>query len=259
MSFYVNDHNAQGDEANSAITQSSGCTWTSLANGVDAASGGDRDPTPDHVHRQVARGEETTPATPGWSIPDADLAMSRMGVPFRNLTGGRWDGVRHEHEQGRYVVVQGDSEEFGNNTCSGKFNGDHCIGIHPDQKPDPDGDGVLWRIDDPVCKNARYEHPSVIRRYMENLNPIGQYGAFSNPVPQDPPVLERYGAKALPRPSHKRIRQRSVVRNRPSEKGTKRNVRHRGDEWTAYQIVRKTDGLWFGNRRGRRWLHESAF
>lgn len=269
MPFYVNDHNGQGDEANSPITQSSGCTWTSVANGIDAATGGDMDPTPDRVHRQVDRSEETVPSSPGWSIPDADLACSRLGVPFRNLTGGRWEGVKHEHEVGRYVIVQGDSDRFGNRTCSGKFDGDHCVGIHPDNKRGHiDGDGhfvesptgdIHWRINDPICGHARYERPSVLRAYMEDLDVRGRYGAFADPVPQDPPVVLRFGASALPRPQHKVFRRRAVVRDRPSTSGARLNVRHKGGEWTAYQLVRKSDGLWYGNLKGRRWAPESAF
>ena len=52
------------------------------------------DPTPDEVLGKVKRTEETNPATPGWSLADLDLAMSRMGVPFEIRSGQDWAGVR---------------------------------------------------------------------------------------------------------------------------------------------------------------------
>lgn len=265
--LYLGPHICQLDAQWSARTNSSGCTWTSTAMGIGNVTHGERRPGPDKVHSLVRAGEETNPGTPGWSIPDVDLAMRRFGLPFRNLTGGRWDGVRFEHEHGRYVILQGDSDQFGNNTCSGKFDGDHCIGIHPDSRA---GDrGQEWRIDDPICKASRWELASTIRRYAEDLDVLCRYGSFSDEVPdKDDPIL-RFGAKSLGKPTPKKIHVgqppiQAIVRRRPTTESANLATKPSGSIFVAYQVTRegqKLDGsrVWYGNRRGRRWLHESAF
>lgn len=266
-SLYVNAHTQQTDPQWSAITNSSGCTWTSLTNGVDAVTHGERKPGPDRIHNLVKRSEEVSPSTPGWAIRDADLAMQRFGLPFRNLTGGRWESVRFYHEKGLYLIVQGDSDRFGGKTCSGKFDGDHCIGIHPDSRPSDHGQE--WRIDDPICNSSRWELASTIRDYAEKVDPLIRFGAFGDKVPEkDDPIL-RFGAKALPKPTVKTIHVgqppiEAIVRRRPTTESARLATKGSGEKFIAYQRTaegQKLDGsrVWFGNRRGRRWLHESAF
>lgn len=264
--LYVNDHYQQTAPQWSATTKSSGCTWTSLANGVDAVSHGERKPGPDRIHSLVKPSEETSPATKGWSIPDADLAMKRLGFPFRNLTGGRWEGIVHEHEAGRYVIAQGDSDRFANNTCSGKFDGDHCIGIHPDTKTE-DGE-EWWRINDSICPNGRWERRRTIREYVEDLDILCRYGSFTTKVPEKNDPILRYGARALPGPTSKKVHEpagvEANVRRRPTSESAKLGTKPGGSTFVAYQRTnegQRLDGsrVWFGNRRGRRWMHESAF
>lgn len=172
--YYVNHHESQYQDGASAYTHRNGCVWTSGCNGSDAATGGSRDPEPDYLHSKLAREDETSPATPGWSLRDLVTALGRIGVLFINATGATWGDVVAWHNAGYYVVLQGDSDVFGNGTCSGKFDGDHAIGIHPAE--DEDGN---WRIDDPICPTARYESPSVLRRYAEKLaSRLGIAGLF---------------------------------------------------------------------------------
>ena len=268
MTLYVNRHVSQLDKANSPITRSSGCTWTTLRNGVDAATHGETQRTPDRIHALVKPSEEQFPATPGWSLVDADKAMGRLGVPFRNLTGGRWEGVRHEHKAGLYIVLQGDSDQFGNGTCSGAFDGDHCIGIHPRTRIS-DAGMEQWWIDDPICPDGRWALVSTLREYAEKLDHLVRYGVFSDPVPDVNDPILRFGAKALPKPERKTIRVghppvEANVRAKPTTHSRVLNTRKSGGKWTAYQVTHKgekIDGssVWYGNRRGVRWLHESAF
>lgn len=174
MTRYVNEHQSQYDPGLSQTTRSSGCTWTSGANGVDAATGGRLSLTPDQVHAVLSSSEETSPSTPGWSLPDLDKAMARLGVGFAIGSGG-WAELEAKHDAGFYVVIQGDSDQFSGLTCSGDFNGDHAIGAHPDE--DSDGD---WRIDDPICPGARFEGTKGIRAYAEKFaRTIGTYPALS--------------------------------------------------------------------------------
>lgn len=182
MTLYLPDHRCQYDY--SSFTAQNGCTWTSGATGADAATGGKVDLTPDQVKGKVKRTEETNPSSPGWSMRDLALAMARLGVPFQDRTGGVWaDVVAALDRDGLFVVLQGDSDRFGDHTCSGAFNGDHAIGVHPAKQ------GLLQRIDDPICKAARYETRAVLRAYAEKLaRSIGEYprlrfGVFTTPVP----------------------------------------------------------------------------
>jgi hypothetical protein len=176
--LYRNDHRYQYDRRNSVRTRSSGCTWISGADGADAATGGRRDVTPDHVLGLVLPREETSPATPGWSLPDLDLAMRRLGVGFEDMTGAGWSAVLRVLDARHYVVLQGDSEVF-TSGCSGAFDGDHAIGLHPDREP---GTG-RQRIDDPICRTARFESRTTLRTYAEKLHRSIRFGLFTDPVP----------------------------------------------------------------------------
>lgn len=186
MTFYINAHDSQYGEGCSARTRSSGCTWTSGANGVDASTGGKKNPTPDQVLAQVKRSEETNPTTPGWSMRDLGKAMGRLGVSFQDRTGGTWADVVAALDLGHYVVLQGDSDQFGNGSCSGAFNGDHAIGIHP-YRASLSGQ---QRIDDPICEGARLESRAVLKAYAEKLaRSLGEYprlrfGVFTQLVPR---------------------------------------------------------------------------
>lgn len=177
MTRYTNHHTSQYGPW-SAITRTSGCTWTSASNGIDAQSGGKVTKTPDQVHALVQNHEETSPATPGWSLADLDLAMSRINVGFTVKNGAGWSAVRAAHDAGYYIVLQGDSDVFANSTCSGAFDGDHAIGIHPNEN-----EFGQWRIDDPICATSRYELPSILERYAEKLAPSVRFGYFTTPVP----------------------------------------------------------------------------
>lgn len=199
MTPYVNRHESQYQPGASSRTRKSGCSWTSAANGADAATGGRIDPEPDAVLAKVKISEETSPRTPGWSLADVELAMKRLGVPFDERSGRGWDAVVAAHKAGLYIVLQGDSDQFGNGTCSGDFDGDHAIGVHPAE----DRLG-RWRIDDPICPGARYESPVVLRRYAEKFLKAVRFGVFTTPVPVIPPdtsteePMERFGIPQHP-------------------------------------------------------------
>ena len=177
--YYLNPHKSQLGGTNSAITRSSGCTWTAAANGVNASTGGKQNPSPDAVHNLVKRTEETTPETPGWSLYDVDKAMTRISpaVGYEVRKTG-WVGVESALDAGHYVVLQGDSDQFSDATCSGKFNGDHAIGVHPQRDS-------LGRqlINDGICSSGRYESRAVLRRYAEKLWPTVRFGVFTTKVP----------------------------------------------------------------------------
>lgn len=175
---YRNEHQSQYDVGASIRTRRQGCTWTSLANGLDAQSGGLLVRTPDQVLAMVRPTEESNPATPGWSLSDAALAMNRLHVPFEVRSGRGWDAVIDAHAAGLYVILQGDSDRFSDATCSGVFDGDHCVGVHPDH----DSSG-RWRYDDPVCPEAAYVGQSFLRMYAEKLNPHVLFGVFTRRVP----------------------------------------------------------------------------
>lgn len=175
--MYRNAHVSMYGPGRSARTRKQGCTWTSGANGVDAATGGLRTISPDAVLAKVKPSEETNPATPGWSMVDLALAMTRLGVPFAIRTNQGWDAVEQALDDRLYVVLQGDSDQFSNDTCSGVFDGTHAIGVHPER------DGDTHPINDPVCSHARRETRAVLRKYATKFNPKISFGVFLTPVP----------------------------------------------------------------------------
>jgi hypothetical protein len=172
--YYVAPHRSQYAPTESHITHTSGCTWTSGANGANNANGKSLDG--DAVHAKVANSEETNPGTPGWTLADLDLAMARLAIPFGIGQGG-WPGVRAARAGGLYVVLQGDSSVF-TSGCSGTFDGDHAIGIHPAT------DGLRWWINDPICPDGRWEDETVLHRYAARLNAGILFGVFTTKVPR---------------------------------------------------------------------------
>lgn len=178
--LYAPVHHCQYDSP-VPITRQSGCTWTSLAMGVDASTGGRLDPTPDQVHALVRNDEETNPGTPGWSMHDAQKAMRRLGIPYDDRSGDGWAALVAWLMAGHGVTCQGDSDRFGNNTCSGSYDGPHCIYIHPVHRP-VDGERQWW-IFDPICRAARWERESVLKAYATKLATAANFGVFAQPVP----------------------------------------------------------------------------
>lgn len=178
---YLNAHRSQYQSGATTRTRRQGCTWTSLANGVDATSKGTISRTPDQVLKLVMPSEETNPLTPGWSLDDARLAASRLRVPLLIRSGSGWGALVQASGAGYYLLVQGDSDRFSNDTCSGEFDGDHCIGVHPGVRT-VDGEREHW-IDDPICPTGRWERDSVIRAYAEKFSSSIRFAAFRDPVP----------------------------------------------------------------------------
>jgi hypothetical protein len=261
---YVPTHQSQYGPTCTPITRSSGCTWTSASTGVDAATGGKRKPSPDEIHALVKNREETSPSTPGWSLDDLDLAMARMGIPFEIRSGEGWTGVIEALNEGLYVVLQGDSDVFGDETCSGRFDGPHAIGVHPDALF-KDGRPAR-RVNDPICPKARIVTEAKLQQYAEKFSRRVLFGVFENPVPDlppppPPPPTLRYGARALVGgPIRKRVREPAVsVRAKPEPDARVLRVKDRGDYFTAWQVVQTPKGRWFGNYRGRRWVRAGAF
>lgn len=187
--WYVNEHESQYGAGRSARTRSSGCTWTAGCNGIDAATAGRIDPEPDLLLSKLARSEETNPTTPGWSLDDLRRASGRMGVQLLDATGTGWLNVVAKHELGYYIVLQGDSDRFGDGSCSGVFDGDHAVGIHPITV------NGRWLIDDPICPTARYETPATLRAYATKLYASVRFGYYIPPVPrqEDDDMIDLYG------------------------------------------------------------------
>lgn len=180
--LYVNPHRGQYEAGASITTRRAGCTWTAGANGVAATTGGRYRPSPDAIHGLLKRSEETNPVTPGWSIADAVKAMSRYRQPMVNKTGAGFDAVVTDLHARHYVILQGDSDQFFDTTCSGDFDGDHAIGVHPAQKI---AAGVRWWwINDPICTTGRWERESVLRRYAQKFDPRVRYAMFVGRVPE---------------------------------------------------------------------------
>ena len=164
--YYLNPHRDQFD---GSWLESENCVPTSLANGANASSGGGTNLTGASVRALLPRSQETDPQTPGWSIPDADHAMAKLRVGFADRSGTGWPGVVSSWAANEYVIIQGDSDQFSNATCSGKFNGPHCVGGHPASRM-VGGLRQRW-VDDPICKTGRWEYEYILHRYASKIAP----------------------------------------------------------------------------------------
>lgn len=273
MSRYVQPHITQFDGGH---LQNEACVPASLANGIAASTGGARRPSSATVHALVPKAEESDPTKPGWSMVDADKAMGKIGVEFDRLDG--WSFLESAHDAGQYIIVQGDSDVFSNSTCSGVYNGDHCVGGHPNENV---VNGVeFWWIDDPVCKTGRWERKATIKAYAEKFAhahgiPV-RGGRFVRVVPlvaappKPPAVVLRYGGKRLSPAQRKVIRvpagRLANVRTRPDRIRSGDVVQHlaNGKTFTAYQrtatgVSLAGSRVWYGNAAGTRWLHITSF
>lgn len=177
--YYLNKHITQFDGSRYA---GENCTPTSGANGVAASTGGKIVRSGAYIRSLVPRWAETDPSNPGWSLTDLDRAMRYIGVGFDIKSGQGWSTAMNLLGGGHYLVIQGESWVFSNNTCSGAFNGRHAIGVHPATR-------VIslrrqhW-IDDPICKTGRWEYDSVIRKYATSISTAILFGAYTNKVPR---------------------------------------------------------------------------
>lgn len=179
--YYIAAHASQYGVGCSTVTRREGCVWTTVTNGIRSISGGRYRPTPDAIHNLLPKAQETNPLTPGWSITDAIKAAGRYGVHLNDHTGEGWEALVAFHDAGKFVLVQGDSDQFPNGTCSGAFDGDHCIGITPQSKVE---EGERWfYIHDPVCDEGRWAKEAVLKRYASKLYAGIRFAVFVQSVP----------------------------------------------------------------------------
>ena len=174
------------------------CTPTTGANQLIATSGGKIIRTGAQIRSLVLRREESDPTQPGWSQYDLALAMKRVypSQPYAIRNGFGWDDLVKDHEAGFYLAVQGDSDQFSAPKCSAAFDGDHCIGVHPATRIDPDTGREQWWTNDPICPTGGWRFRKDIYDYAMKLGE--KYGVdlfwghLSKPVPRQPaaPIRE---------------------------------------------------------------------
>jgi hypothetical protein len=180
------DHRSQYDPGSSLVTRREGCVWTTGANGIAATTGGAKHPSPDAIHDLLPRNQETSPTTPGWSLTDLAKAMGRYGMTFVDYTGDGWAAVEKAHAADHYIALQGDSDQFGNSTCSGAFDGD----AHDRDPPEDEGRGrrrvvVDRRPDLPDGPLGEGQRPQALRHEA-----LGEH-----PVRRVPPARSRGAAR----------------------------------------------------------------
>lgn len=274
--FYLNPHRSQYAPDSSTRTRRAGCGPTSAANGANAATGGKVSLSGAQVHALIPQDQETNPTTPGWSIVDVDRAMAKLGVGFESRDGTGWAGVVAAWNAGLYVWLAGDSDQFGDATCSGDYDGPHAVGVGPETRV-VGGLRQRW-LDDPICPGGRWEYEWVLHRYAAKFSATIVFGVFTSPVPKAPaaaPVtvtLRGGGTRLSPR-QIKRISvprgKRAIVRPIPSSAGNRhvpepRSSLGNGQYFDARQVTKTGQELagsrkWYGDRTGTRWLHVSAF
>jgi hypothetical protein len=250
--YYLDPHQSQYQAGASATTKTQGCTWTTGSNGANASSGGKIARTPDQVLALVKTAEQTNPATPGWSLPDLALAMKRLGVPFEDRSGQGWTEVGNAHRAGLYLALQGDSDQFGTGTCSGTFKGDHCIGVHPASRTNPDST-IEWWIDDPICPTGRWEAMTTLQRYAQKFSATVDFGAFTHAVPKPVPTRFKVGL-GMYTPIWDAINGNRIGAARRVSYICTRRPDASGQMW--YRVVSRLDGskaAWAG-----RWFYSNA-
>lgn len=111
--------------------------------------------------------------TGGTDLADLRQAWAAYKQLLAVRSGSGWAGVKSAIAEGRGVVLQGDSEAFAENTCSGKYDGDHAIYISPVSRSV--GGTLQWRINDSICPTSRWESAGRIKAYAIKLNPRVQF------------------------------------------------------------------------------------
>ncbi len=175
--YFQGDHRSQYDAGSTARLRSMGCTPTTGSNAGRVQTGGAIDLSGDQVLSKLAVTEEQNPATPGWTLGDLSKALSRIaGMPRLVIRGTLWPTLVEMRRQGHVIVLQGDSDQFPSG-CSGAFDGNHCILIHPDNRGDE------WIIGDPICPDWTSQPESVVRNYAQKLwGEVITYGVFETPA-----------------------------------------------------------------------------
>jgi len=135
----------------------------SLGDAARSVTKGSVDKNGGQVRALVKITEEQNPTSPGWTLKDADLAASRLGINFNYTTSGTWSQLQARRAEGRMIVLQGDSDVF-TSGCSSAFDGNHCIVIHPNSNDVGD-----WLTGDPICLGWRWEDETTLRRYAEKF------------------------------------------------------------------------------------------
>lgn len=154
--YYQGTHRTQFDGGPKAA---SNCVPTALSDAARQVTRNARNLSGSQVRALVPPQQETSPATPGWSLTDAKKAATRMGIRLTISTGRTWDELTLRRAQGRNVIVQGVSAAFPDG-CSGAFDGPHCIDLPPLSHSDG-----RWRYGDPICKQWKWVSPTLIRQY----------------------------------------------------------------------------------------------
>lgn len=184
--YFLPPHRSQFDGSPLA---NQNCTPASGADGLAATTQGRISLSGGQLRSYLPRSDETNPETPGWSLQDLAEAIRRLPatwkVPVFTPHSGPWPEVMAALSAGFFIVLPGDSEEFADGTCSGAYNGDHAVGLHPLMAANP-----YIELGDPICNSWRRESAAVLQRYAENLSgPRVRYGTFASPVPKTAPAL----------------------------------------------------------------------
>lgn len=149
--------------------QNENCTAASLAMALHQVSEGRIDTTGSEVRALIARNDEVDPSTKGWALGDVDEAVIRL-TKQKKVAGIKrpgnhaWSRVVALRAEGHGIILQGHSSRFPNTSCSGKFDGEHCVYLPPLNHSDG-----RWRLGDPVCSTWRWEDPEILRQYAEKF------------------------------------------------------------------------------------------
>lgn len=101
----------------------------------------------------------------GTNLYNVKKAWEHWGQTFTVKNGNVWANLRSDLALGKWVILQGDYDQFSLATrCQDRFLGNHAIILGPKR----DAYGRIL-TGDPLCKTFRYVSESELRRYAEDL------------------------------------------------------------------------------------------
>lgn len=102
----------------------------------------------------------------GTNLYNVQAAWKHWGQTFTVRNGNRWADLNADLNAGRWVIGQGDYDQFSLGTrCQDSFLGNHAILIGPKKTTD----GTKQITGDPLCNDFRYISRGELKNYLEDF------------------------------------------------------------------------------------------
>lgn len=145
------------------------CTACACALGLEDHTGGRIKAGGGGLRHKLSNPEGSIPGVGLNLHTDMKQAWAAYGQTLENRTGRGWPAVESAKTERRGIMLQGDSDRFPNDDCSGNFNGTHCIYIPNIPEKIIDGK-PCWYIHDSICDQGHWEEVTHIKSYAQKLS-----------------------------------------------------------------------------------------